>query len=175
VRIDAEKVEKHKRKQFNHLRENADFSGDENGDIELEPQRYNIMGSDYFMCEMLEMLQDIYGQGAGGIIRESGLSYGEDLKESLEFEENSDQDLGKFLGFLKFLGYSDLRVDGEKIVVASSPTAEEHRKTDHKPKKTCYFLEGVLTSAIRLTEEEVQFRETECKAEGAEKCVFKPQ
>lgn len=165
-------IEEYKNKEFEKLLEENNFEGDEDGNIILEPQRYNIMGSDYFMSEMLEMLSGVMGTGATGIIRRTGISYGEDLKESLDFVHQGPEDFGRFLGLLKRLGYSDPKVEEDKIVIPSSPTAEEHLKTDHEEQKTCYFLAGILTSGGELLEEDVDFTEVKCRANGDEKCVF---
>lgn len=169
---DIDTIEEHKDKEFRKLKDENDFAGDEDGNIVLEPQRYNIMGSDYFMSEMLEMLSEVMGTGATGIIRNTGVSYGEDLKESLKFDQKGPKDFGRFLGLLKRLGYSDPKVKEDRIIIPSSPTAEEHLKTDHEEKKTCYFLAGILTSGGDLLEEEVSFTEVKCIANGDEKCVF---
>lgn len=169
---DIDTIEEYKNKEFRKLKGENDFEGDEDGNIVLEPQRYNIMGADYFMSEMLEMLSDVMGTGATGIIRRTGESYGDDLKESLEFEEKGPEDFGRFLGLLKRLGYSDPEAEEDKIIIPSSPTAEEHLKTNHEDQKTCYFLAGILTSGAELLDEDINFTEVKCRADGEDKCVF---
>lgn len=169
---DVDTVRKFKEKEFQKLIEQNKFEGDEDGNIILEPQRYNIMGSDYFMSEMLEMMSDIMGTGATGIARRTGKTYGDDLKESLNFDEKGPEDFGRFLGLLKRLGYSDPQVEEDRIIFPSSPTAEEHLDSEHEQKKTCYFLSGILDSGAELLDSEENFTEIKCKAEGAENCVF---
>lgn len=166
-------IQEFKEKEFHKLVEENKFEGDEEGNIELGPQRYNIMGADYFMAEMLEMMSEVMGTGATGIARRTGKSYGDDLKESLNFEEKGPEDFGRFLGLLKRLGYSDPQIEEDRIVFPSSPTAEEHIDSEHEEKKTCYFLSGILDSGAELLDSEENFTEVKCKAEGAENCVFK--
>lgn len=169
---DVESIRKFKEEEFQNLVEQNKFEGDEEGNIELGPQRYNIMGADYFMAEMLEMMSDVMGTGATGIARRTGKSYGDDLKESLGFNEKGPEDFGRFLGLLKRLGYSDPQIEEGRIIFPSSPTAEEHIDSEHEEKKTCYFLSGILDSGAELLETEENFTEVKCKADGAEHCVF---
>lgn len=166
-------IREYKEKEFKKLRRENKFQGDEDGNIVLGPQRYNIMGADYFMAEMLEMMSDVMGTGATGIARRTGKSYGNDLKESLDFEEKGPEDFGRFLGLLKRLGYSDPQVEEDSIVIPSSPTAEQHIESDHDEKKTCYFLAGILASGAELLDSEEDFTEEKCKANGDDECVFK--
>jgi hypothetical protein len=42
---------------------------------------------------------------------------------------------GNFLALLQFLGYSKINVEEDKIIVESSPTAEEHLKADYEEKR----------------------------------------
>ncbi|MFQ3308468.1 MAG: putative hydrocarbon binding protein [Candidatus Nanohaloarchaea archaeon] len=169
---DLDKIREYRDKEFDKLKSQNNFEGDEDGEIRLEPQRYNIMGADYFMSEMLEMLSGVMGTGATGIIRSTGESYGDDLKESLEFKSKGSEDFGRFLGLLKRLGYSEPQINEGSIVVPSSPTAVEHRKTEYDEQKTCYFLAGILTSGAELLDQDITFSEIECRANGDEKCVF---
>lgn len=170
--MNPETVNNQKGDFFWRLRVSENFEGDEDGDILYDHKRFNLMGGDYFMSEIIESLSEIYAGAAGGIIRETGMEYGKELLSLIE-EGEGDEKFGNFLGFLQFLGYSKIEVREDSIEVESSPTAEEHSKTDHDQKKICYFLSGMLTGAYqRIYEEDDEFTETECIADGAEKCVF---
>lgn len=161
-----------KDRRFEVLRKEQDFHGDEDGEIILGPQRFNIMGSEYFMAEMLASLSEIYGEGAGGIIRKTGITYGDDLLEVLDTDQEPQQIIGDLFGLLKFLGYSDIHLDGDTIIVPSSPTAVAYRKHHDEQRKTCYFLSGILKAAIGLLDEEGRVEETACIADGDDQCRF---
>lgn len=157
------------KKAFRRFKEQEDYKGDENGRVDILGERFNIMGSEYFMSDILETLSELYGAGSGGILRNTGDGYGKDIVEMLD-----RPDFGEFLGFLAALGYSLPRVEDESIVFPSSPTAVAHAKEeDYDEKNVCYFLAGMLTGAAQeLVDNEIEFREESCRAEGAEECVF---
>lgn len=157
---------------FWRIRVDKKLVGNEKGNIKIGQKRFNGMGAEYFMSEIIESLSDLYAGAAGGIIRETGVEYGRELLEVVD-EGRGDKRFGNFLGFLQFLGYSTIEVEDNRITVSSSPTAEQHFKSDHDGKKVCFFLTGILTGAHRdVYDSDESFVETQCKAEGAEKCVF---
>lgn len=162
-----------KERRFEALQQEQDFHGDENGDIILGPQRFNIMGAEYFMGEILSTLSDIYGQGAGGILRKTGNTYGHDLLEVLDTDQKPQQVIGDLFGLLAFLGYSDITVEDETtIIVSSSPTAVAYTRTNEEQRKTCYFLSGILEGAVQLIDEDYAIEETHCRADGDDHCRF---
>jgi len=170
--MDPEKVNNLKENHFWEMRVSEKFEGDEDGKIMYNGKRFNIMGADYFMSDIMESLSELYSGAAGGIVRETGQEYGKELLEVIEDKEE-DKMFANFLAFLQFLGYSDITVEEEHITVKSSPTAEEHLKADYEQKKVCYFLTGILTGAYqRIYSSDAQYTETSCKAAGDEKCVF---
>ncbi|MDY6778121.1 MAG: hypothetical protein SVU32_05610, partial [Candidatus Nanohaloarchaea archaeon] len=130
MRLDTTVIEEHRDQTFRRLRSEEDLGGDEQGRVSLMGERFNIMGADYFMASILEMLSELYGQGAGGILRETGESYGDDLLALCEHDGEGDafsQCFGQFLGALAFLGYSKPEVEEDGVRFPSSPTAEEYR------------------------------------------------
>jgi len=170
--MNPEKVNDLKENYFWEIRVSEKFEGDENGKINYEGKRFNIMGADYFMSDIMESLPELYSGAAGGIIRETGQEYGKELLEVIDEKEEDDM-FANFLALLQFMGYSKITVEEEQIAVKSSPTAEEHLKADYEEKKVCYFLTGMLTGAYqRVYSSDRQFTETKCKAAGDEKCVF---
>lgn len=167
-----DKVNEFKENFFWQIRVSETFEGDENGRIEYKGKRFNIMGADYFMSGIIESLYDLYADASGGIIHETGEEYGKELLEIID-EEEEDKKFGGFLGFLKFMGYSDIEASKGGFKVSSSPTAEEHLKTDQDNKKTCYFLAGMLTGAVqRVYDVDVEYTEMKCKADGDDICLF---
>ncbi|MFB6208165.1 MAG: V4R domain-containing protein [Candidatus Nanohaloarchaea archaeon] len=174
MKLETDIIEQEKQKTFTELRDNEDLSGDENGRVDVLDHRFNIMGADYFMAEILEMLAEVYGEGAGGILNNTGRGYAEDLVDLLQVSQDSQQAFGQYLGMLKFLGYSDIHVEEDGIIVPSSPTAESHLEQDHEEKKTCYFLTGMFAGGLEyLFDEEVLVQEESCKAAGDSECVFR--
>lgn len=170
--MNPEEVNEARENFFWRIRISEKFEGDEDGKIRYAGKRFNLMGADYFMSEIIENLSELYAGAAGGIIRETGQEYGRELLETVE-EGERDERFGNFLGFLQFLGYSEMTAEEGQIRVFSSPTAEEHLKTDHDDKKVCFFLSGILAGAYRdIYGEKVKFVEEECKAAGADECVF---
>ncbi|MFB6114788.1 MAG: V4R domain-containing protein, partial [Candidatus Nanohalobium sp.] len=171
--MNPEEVNNQKEDFFWRVRVSQNFEGDEDGRIEYRGKRFNVMGSDYFMSGIIESLSEIYAGASGGIIRETGIGYGKELLELID-EGEGDERFGNFLGFLQFLGYSEITVKEESIEVESSPTAEEHLKEDYEQKKTCYFLAGILTGAVQsIYNLDVNYVEEKCKADGDNECVFK--
>ncbi|MFB6204603.1 MAG: V4R domain-containing protein [Candidatus Nanohaloarchaea archaeon] len=174
MKLEPELVEQEKQSAFTELRENEDLTGDFDGNVEVMDHRFNIMGSDYFMAEILEMLAEVYGEGAGGILNNTGRGYAEDLVDLLQVSQDPQQAFGQYLGLLKFLGYSDIMVEEDGLIVPSSPTAESHLQEDHEEKKTCYFLTGMFAGGLEyLFDEEVVVHEEKCKAAGDPECVFR--
>ena len=170
--MNPEKVNNLKENHFWRIRVSEKFEGDEDGDIQYGGKRFNIMGADYFMSDIIESLSELYAGAAGGIIRETGQEYGKELLEVIDDNEQ-DEMFGNFLALLQFLGYSTIELEDNRITVSSSPTAQQHFKSDHDGKKVCFFLTGILTGAHRdVYDSDESFVETQCKAEGAEKCVF---
>jgi len=172
VTIDPETVRQHKDQTFNQLQHNETMRGDEDGELTLKGERFNIMGADYFMADILDLLAETYGSGAGGILRETGEEYGNDLLDILDTSEDLDEALGDILGLLRFLGYSDPKVKTDSIGFPSSPTAVEHLKKEYDKRRTCYFLSGILTGAAQQTDTPVRFVEEQCRADGDESCIF---
>jgi predicted hydrocarbon binding protein len=170
--LDPEEVNEACENFFWRLRVSEKFEGDEEGKIKYSGKRFNLMGADYFMSEIIENLSELYAGAAGGIVRETGQGYGRELLETVK-EGQGDERFGYFLGLLQFLGYSKITAGEREITVSSSPTAEEHLKTDHQEKKVCFFLSGVLGGAYYdIYDEDVEVVEEECRADGAEKCRF---
>lgn len=156
------------KKAFRRFKQTTEYGADESGRVEIAGKRFNIMGSEYFMSDILETLSEIYGAGAGGILRSTGEGYGEDLVEMLD-----SPDFVEVLGFLASLGYSIPRIEEEAVVFPESPTAVAHSKTDHEEKNVCYFLSGILTSAAsKISGEDIEFHEETCRAGEGEECVF---
>jgi predicted hydrocarbon binding protein len=175
VTIDPETVQQHKDTTFNQLQQDETMRGDEDGNLTLKGERFNIMGADYFMADILDLLAETYGSGAGGILRETGEEYGQDLLDLLDTGNDLEEALGGLLGLLRFLGYSDPHVNNDSIEFPSSPTAVEHLKKDYDSRRTCYFLSGILTGAAQQTDTPVRFVEEQCRADGDETCLFRIQ
>lgn len=170
--MNPEEVNEARENFFWRIRVGEKFEAEDSGDIKYKSKRFNLMGADYFMSEIIESLSDLYAGAAGGIIRETGQEYGRELLETVEDGEG-DTRFGNFLAFLQFVGYSTMEAEKGEVHVKSSPTAEEHLKAGHDEKKVCFFLSGILAGAYRdIYDEEIEFVETECRAEGAEECVF---
>lgn len=170
--MNPEEVNNFKENHFWRIRVSEKFEGDEDGDIQYGGKRFNIMGADYFMSDIIESLSELYAGAAGGIIRETGQEYGKELLEVIDDNEQ-DEMFGNYLALLQFLGYSNIQVEEDKIIVESSPTAEEHLKADYEEKRACYFLTGMLSGAYqKIYSSEQQFTETRCKAAGDDRCVF---
>lgn len=173
--MNPEDVNEARENYFWRVRVSEKFEGDEDGKIEFEGKRFNLMGADYFMSEIIESLSELYAGAAGGIIRETGEEYGKELLEVIDDAEKAegDEKFGRFIGFLQFLGYSEITVEKDSIRVESSPTAEEHLKEDHEDKKVCFFLSGILSGGYQeVYSSEANFTEEKCKADGNEECVF---
>jgi predicted hydrocarbon binding protein len=171
--LDPDTIKEAREDEFKRLTKNENMEGDLEGRVELAGERFNIMGSDYFMAEIYESLSDLYGSGAGGILFNTGIEYGNDLLKLIKNAESPQEHFGRFLGLLKFLGYSTPRIEDGRLVVPSSPTAESHLQTDHEKTKVCYFLAGILTGAAQETlDDAINIRENYCKAEGDTKCIF---
>lgn len=170
--MNPEEVNHYKQNFFWQTRVSQTFEGDENGSIEYDGKRFNIMGADYFMSGIIESLYDLYADASGGIIHDTGKEYGKELLEVIDAEEE-DERFGQLLGLLQFMGYSKIEASEGGFEVNSSPTAEEHLKTDHDEKKTCYFLAGILTGAVqRVYDVNFEYTEMKCKADGDDICFF---
>lgn len=157
---------------FAALRESGDIAGDHDGNIRFHGERFNIMGADYFMADFYQSLADIYGEGAGGILKTTGEGYGEDLVALTATSDDTDAAFGQLLGFLAFLGYSTPTVHEDRVVFPDTPTAAEHRKTNSSPQQVCYFLAGILTGSLQKLGIDKQFVETACRGNGADRCAF---
>lgn len=170
--MDTDRITAERDATFRRLDETEELVGDPDGTLTVQGERFNIMGSDYFMADIFKMLKDLYGQGSGGILRQTGISYGTDLTEFIEQGDGIETDIGRLLGLLAFLGYSKGRVEDEDIIVPSSPTAEEYRRADHGEDRTCYFLAGILTGALQDLGHAITVTETACRAAGDDVCRF---
>jgi predicted hydrocarbon binding protein len=157
--------------RFNRAEE---IAGDDTGTIAIQGERFNIMGAEYFMADIFHTLTEVYGPGAGGILRETGETYGTDLLAFVSDHDDPQNLFGRFLGLLKFLGYSTPTVTGTSISFPSAPTAAAYRETDHDPRQTCYFLEGMLTGALNdlFDDDDLQVTEETCIADGDDVCRF---
>lgn len=171
MKLDPNAVNAAATDEFARLRREESMDGDPEGNVLLHGTRFNIMGADYFMADMYTELHDIYGDGAGGILRQTGEGYGEQLIE-LDDADNPDTRFGQFLGLLAFLGYSRIRVEDDRIIVPDSPTADEYVKNGGEPRTVCYFLAGLLSGAARVCNEPSNFVEERCRADGADHCIF---
>lgn len=169
--MDIEQIHAERDQYFNELQDTEEMVGDQDGTLTFQGERFNIMGADYFMADIFHMLQDLYGQGSGGILQQTGKSYGEDLVSFIDADEG-DEAIGQLLGLLAFLGYSKPRFEDGDIIVPSSPTAEEHLQKDHEPAKTCYFLAGIIGGALEDIGQPHQVSEEACKADNDEHCRF---
>lgn len=169
--FDEEKVNSVLDERFEQLKRNEDTVADKEGIVTIEGERYNIMGAEYFMARMLEMLEEIYGQGAGGIIQNAGEEYGKEL--SPDEVEDPQRAFGRILGHLKFLGYGHIYVEDDQVVLEDSPTAENYSGDSVR---SCYFVSGVLTAATReiFEDDEVILDEEKCKTGESERCHFTP-
>jgi len=169
--MDSDAIHAERDRYFNELRDTEEMVGDPDGTLTFQGERFNIMGADYFMADIFHMLQDLYGQGSGGILQQTGKSYGEDLVSFIDAEDG-DEAVGQFLGLLAFLGYSEPRLEDGELIVPSSPTAEEYAPKDHEPTKTCYFLAGILSGGLEELGQPHQVSEEACLADGDEHCRF---
>ncbi|MFB6203337.1 MAG: V4R domain-containing protein [Candidatus Nanohaloarchaea archaeon] len=173
MELETKTVEHGRDSIFSDLRNTEDLEPDQEGNVTIGGPRFNIMGAEYFMAGTLEVLRETYGEGAGGIIKNSGRDYGEEIVDIVYTDRDPQRQFGYVLGFLKFLGYSHPEVEDGSISFSSSPTAEAHRKDYGEDGHVCYFLGGILTGAAsKIFDEEVVFHETECIAEGDDSCVF---
>lgn len=168
--LDVTRVEQAKDTEFAARQEQDHVQGDENGNILIEDERFNIMGADYFMADTLHELHDIYGDGAGGILRNTGERYGKNLLTFVQDPDPQTQ-FGRFLGLLAFMGYSDPEVHEDHIIFPSSPTAVEYAKNDYEPLTACYVLSGMLSAAAESITDH-QFVEEKCIANGDDHCCF---
>jgi len=173
MKFDTDEINNRISERFNMLNKNHDVAGDENGDAMIGAHRFNIMGADYFMADMLHDLKEIYGDGAGAIMKSTGQSYGKNIHGVLDGADNASEALGYDLGLLKYLGYSNISIEDDKIIVASSPTAESYKRKYDEEVKTCFFLSGVFQSLIQAHNEDASVQEVKCLADRAEKCIFR--
>lgn len=173
MNFDTEEINEKISERFSLLRKNHDVAADENGDAMIGAHRFNIMGADYFMADMLHDLKEIYGDGAGAIMKSTGQSYGENIHGVLDGADEASESIGDDLGLLKYLGYSNISIEGDDITVESSPTAESYKRKYEDEVKTCFFLSGVFQSLIQEHDEDASVQEVKCLADGAEKCIFK--
>jgi len=171
VELDAGTVAAARDAQFAALQDEEAMAADADGTLEMGGERFNIMGADYFMAGIFHALTAVHGEGAGGILRQSGRGYGEDLFGMVDGTDQAA--FGRFLGLLQFLGYSRPAVEAETVTVPASPTAVEYRRADHAPRPTCYFLAGMLTGAAQEVDADAQFVEERCRADGDDACVFR--
>lgn len=171
--VENDRVMEEKNRFFEELEEEEDLAGDENGNVYLKGDRFNIMASKYFMSEIMIILEDAYDEKAFEMLFESGKLYGEDLLDLIGEEEEFSSSLGKMLGLLKFLGYSDSYMEMESVVFESTPTAEAYMENQMFSRKACYFLAGILSSVCDRHEKDKEFREQTCEAEEeGNDCVF---
>lgn len=172
MNLDIKKVGNARDEVFEELKTQNKLHADESGLVEIEGERYNIMGADYFMADIFKMLREEYEEETPSILQSAGLRYGKKLVNTFE-DKSGQKQFGSFLGLLGFLGYSKPEIKEDKVVFPSSPTAEEYKKRNQDTQKTCYMLKGMLIGASMQLESITKFEETQCKADGDEKCVFK--
>lgn len=170
--MDRETIREQRDATFDELRKTESMEGNEEGTVSMKGERFNIMGADYFMADILDMLSDTYGRGAGGILKETGVKYGKDLLDILEPSDDFEKGFGSLLGLLKFLGYSSPKIEGDKIIIPSSPTAVEYINKGYEQRRTCYFLTGILSGAAEKLGHDGRFIEEQCRANGHDNCIF---
>lgn len=158
---------------FQQFRQTEDIAGDTTGTIAIQDERFNIMGAEYFMADIYHALTEIYGDGAGGILRETGEAYGTDILEFVTQDHDPQETFGRFLGLLTFLGYSTPTVEEQAVSFPSSPTAAAYHDTDREPRHTCYFLEGMLNGVLNdLFDDDLTVTEKTCIADNDDACRF---
>jgi len=166
-------VETWKQKTFTRLQDAEDITADFNGEVRIQGERFNIMGTEYFMAGLYHRFSEIYGKGAGGIFQKTGESYGADLLNFIDIPETLQEAFGSLLGLIKFLGYSDPEIQKNKLIFPSSPTAASYKEEYGEETKTCYFLAGMLTGALKSLDKDAQVVEEKCLANGYPHCVFR--
>lgn len=172
MNFDTDEINSRISERFSMLKNKHDVAADDKGNAMIGAHRFNIMGADYFMADMLHDLKEIYGDGAGAIMKSTGQSYGKNIQGVLDGADDASEALGYDLGLLKYLGYSNISIEDDKIKVESSPTAESYKRKYDDQMKTCFFLSGVFQSLIQAHDEDASVQEAECLADGAEKCIF---
>lgn len=158
--------------RFESLKQDHDVAADEKGNAYIGDHRFNIMGADYFMADILHNLMEIYGEGAGAILKNTGQKYGDRIHGVLDGADDAEEELGYDLGLLKYLGYSEIDYREDTIEVSRSPTAVSYNRKHDKDTKTCYFLSGVFQSFLRNLDSEIAVQEVKCRADGSETCIF---
>lgn len=158
--------------RFEHLKNDHDVAADNKGNAYIGGHRFNIMGADYFMADIFHNLMEIYGEGAGAILKNTGQKYGDRIHGVFETSEKKEEAIGHDLGLLKYLGYSNMTYEGDTIEVESSPTAESYSRKYDKETKTCYFLSGIFQSFLRKHNDQIAVQEVKCRANGSETCIF---
>lgn len=174
MEFNTAKIEEIKGIEFEKLREREAIMGNEKGEMILIGERFNVMGSDYFMADFLKILQKLAGPASGGILYNSGVELGK-LYYGKFNEGTNDEILGKTLGFLKFCGYSDIRFSEDgTMVVENSPTAVAFKIKYTDRIKTCYYLAGILCGILSsVLDKRISIIETKCIAKGDICCEFK--
>lgn len=172
MEINENKVEEVKRSEFERLR-SLNAHGDENGNFIVNGKRLMFLGADYFMAEILDTLKKYTGPSAGAVLYNIGVEIGKEYFDEHVKEDDKDEALGKFLGFMVFSGYSEIKTSDNKVVIKSSPTAVMSKRLNLGNHKTCYFIAGVIAGFLsKLFNKQIDVRETKCLAEGNEHCEF---
>lgn len=171
MRLDPERVNQGMERRFSAMQGTVDVQPDRQGEITIAGDRFVITGADYLMGNIYELVYNLTGEGAGSIVEHAGKQYGNKLLDLFEFDDDPQIAFGEFLGVLKFFGYSTFTVQPDTVIVHSSPTAVEHQKLGREPKKVCYLLAGILSSAVEPVAD-AAFSEQTCQANNDNACRF---
>ncbi len=173
IDLDFKKVREFRNAEFKRLIQ-LKAHGDSNGNFIVNGRRLILLGADYFMAEILNLLKKYVGVSGGAVLYNIGIDAGKDyFKGHYNADSSKEEALGKFFGFLMFSGYSKIWVDADKIVVSSAPTADMSIKLGYDGHKTCYYLAGMFAGFLSsLFGKQIDVRETKCMAEGNKHCEF---
>ncbi len=168
-----------KEEEFRRLLREVKAGGDRNAEVLIYGRRFNLMGAEYWTAGFLYQLEEIIGEGAVGIIFNSGLQIGAiyyDIFTELGVKDNTEL-LGKFLGLLKFCGYGEIEVessgDSLSIILKNSPDAVEYKNAYKRKGKVCCYLRGIFSGFLsNCFARELTVEETKCIANGDPYCEF---
>lgn len=176
INLDIKKIEESKNEEFKKLLSSVNLHGNEKGEIFVsEYDIYLILfGADYFMADFYHHLSENFKKAAGGILYNIGIEVGKEIVKTLKMGNDYEKKIGRVLGFLKFIGYSDISfISQNKIIVKSSPDAIEFKKKYNEKTKVCYYLAGIFSGVLsNLLEKNIDVEETKCIANGDEFCEF---
>lgn len=139
--------------------------------LPVEKKRKLVVLNSIFM-KIQKTLEDSIGQSAAKVLYSAGKEFGTKYMEIVQ-AENSEATVQDLLAELEVTGFVTATFDPDDLhfEVTNSPVASTYESSSTP---VCHFLAGFFEGLVaeHFKKENIEYRETSCKATGDDVCIF---